>query len=58
MPISSLDPAALARLTPGDLASMALESDREARRLARAGRDAEAAEADRESEALARLSRK
>lgn len=57
MPISTLDPGALARLSPGDLASMALERDQAARRLARSGHVAEAAEAEREAEALAALFR-
>lgn len=51
MPVSNLDPAALAKLTPNDLASMALAADQEARRARKAG-DADAAkrwaeEADR-----------
>jgi hypothetical protein len=57
MPISSLDPKALARLLPSDLADMALERDQAARRLAKAGRSAEAAEAESESIALAALFR-
>ena len=42
MPVSNLDPKALASLTPNDLASLALSADQEARRARRAG-DAEAA---------------
>lgn len=57
MPVSKLEPAALARLTSADLVQFALEADREARRLAKAGRIAEAAEADAESERLAALYR-
>lgn len=44
MPISALDPHALARLTPGELASLALSADQEARRAKAAGRDADALE--------------
>lgn len=58
MPISTLDPAALARLTAADLADMALERDQAARRARKAGRLEEAAEADAESERLAALFRK
>ena len=42
MPVSNLDPQSLAKLTPNDLASLALSADQEARRARRAG-DAEAA---------------
>lgn len=49
--------ALLARLTSADLVQFALEADREARRLAKAGRLAEAAEEDAESERLAALYR-
>jgi len=58
VPVSTLDPAALARLKPAELADLALSSDQEARRLRRAGRPEEAATADRESEALATMFRR
>lgn len=57
MPISTLDPRALARLTPADLADMALERDQAARRARKAGRLSDAAEAEAESERLAALFR-
>lgn len=57
MPISTLDPAALARLTPGALADLALERDQAARRARLAGRLADAAEAQAESDRLAELFR-
>jgi hypothetical protein len=53
MPVSNLDPAALARLTPNDLASMALAADQERRRLLKAGDLAAAAAYAEESARLA-----
>lgn len=55
MPVSTLDPRALATLKPGELADLALSADQEARRLRKAGRLAEAAEYDDESARLAAL---
>lgn len=52
MPISTLEPSALARLSSADLVAMALERDQAARRLAKLGRHDEALEADAESERL------
>lgn len=57
MPISTLDPAALAALTGGQLADLALERDQAARRLDRMGDHSAAREARDESEALAKLFR-
>lgn len=53
MPISNLDPKALAKLTPNDLASMALSADQEARRARRAGNVDSALAWDAESARLA-----
>lgn len=54
--VSNLDPAALSRLSPGELADMALSADQECRRLRRLGRDKEAAFYDREAERLCAMS--
>ena len=53
MPISNLDPAALAKLTPNDLASMALAADQEARRARKSGNVDAALRWDEESARLA-----
>lgn len=53
MPISNLDPKALAKLTPNDLASMALQADQEARRARKAGNAESALHWDAESARLA-----
>ena len=53
MPISNLDPKALAKLTPNDLASMALQADQEARRARKAGNTEAALHWDAESARLA-----
>lgn len=37
MPVSNLDPKALACLTPGQIADLALQADQEARRARKAG---------------------
>lgn len=58
MPISNLDPAALARLTPGELASLALSADQSARLARSRGRLDDAAAHDREADKLAALFRK
>lgn len=57
MPVSDLIRLGTAgKLTSQQIADMALQADREARRLRRAGGDlAAAAQADAESEALCRL---
>ena len=57
MPVSGLDPAALASLSPGAIADLALSADQEARRARKAGRLADAAAHDREAERLAALFR-
>ncbi len=57
MPVSNLDPKALAQLTPGALADMALAADQEARKARKAG-DAERASLwDAEAERLAAVFR-
>lgn len=53
MPVSNLDPKALAKLTPNDLASMALAADQEARRARKAGDIDAALRWDEESTRLA-----
>lgn len=57
MPISTLDPASLARLTPGELASLALSADQSARLARSRGRLEDAAAHDREADRLAELYR-
>lgn len=57
MPVSTIDPAALAILTPGAIADLALSADQSARRARKAGRLAEAAEHDKEAERLAAIYR-
>lgn len=57
MPVSTLEPGALARLSAAELADLALSSDQEARRARRAGRLADAAAHDTETERLAALFR-
>lgn len=56
MPVSRLDPGALARLTSADLASLALSADQERRRAEAAGRNADSFAHDVEASRLARLS--
>jgi hypothetical protein len=55
MTVSHLDPKALRRMTPQQLADLALEAHRESKRLARLGRQDEAAEWDAEFERLCRV---
>ena len=55
MPISDLIRAGVSRLTPQQLADLALSSDQQARRARRAGRHADANAAELESLALATL---
>lgn len=58
MPISTLDPSALARLTAGELASLALSADQSARHARANGRFDDAREHDAESARLASLFRR
>lgn len=58
MPISTLDPAALARLTPGEIASLALSADQSARHARAMGRLDDALAHDEESSRLAQLFRR
>lgn len=57
MQISNLDPKALARLRPSELADLALAADQESRRLARMGDAAGAQRWDTESARLAAVFR-
>ncbi len=57
MTVSTLDPKALASLTAGQIADLALSADQEARRARKAGRLADAAEHDKEAERLAGIYR-
>ena len=52
MPVSALDPKALARLTPQQIADMVLSLDQERRRCLRRGWVAEAAECQAEIDRL------
>lgn len=53
MPASNLDPKALARLTPGQIADLALQADQEARAARKAGNIEAALRFDEESVRLA-----
>lgn len=53
MPVSNLDPKALACLTPGQIADLALAADQEARRARKAGNVDAALRWDAESTRLA-----
>ena len=55
MPLSALDPAALASLTPQQLADLALSADREARAARRRDDAAAAGEHVRERDELAAI---
>lgn len=52
MPVSHIDPRALAKMTPQQIADLALQADQESRRLARAGDAAAAALWEQESAQL------
>lgn len=52
MPVSDIDPRALARMTSQQIADLALAADQESRRLAKAGDAAGAAYWDNESARL------
>lgn len=58
MPISTLDPNALALLNAGEVASLALSSDQEARRARAAGRHDDADAHDNETLRLCDLFRR
>ena len=57
MSVSHLEPRALARLRPSEIANLALSADQEARRRRKLGHHAEAEKWDRESERLATIFR-
>jgi hypothetical protein len=57
MPISTLDPSALARLTAGEIASLALSADQSARLARERGRLEDAREHEREADALCAIYR-